>query len=227
MSTVLQLDNLSVGYNDRPVVRDINGSLDYEESLLVIGHNGAGKTTLLRTLFGLHPKLGGLARLLGQEIVPNSNSKLIRAGARFLGQGLRYFGGLSVAEHRQVLCQLYGFETATDLNQGSRNGLTKRVDRLSVGQRRLEALRMLAAGKPRLFLLDEPTAGIDVKQSMDILGWIDETRRSKVSFVVVEHNFERMLEICDKTMVIRAGKITYFGPSAVLLDEATLSRYFL
>lgn len=227
MSTVLELDGLSVGYADRPVVENISGSLGYGGSLLVIGHNGAGKTTLLRTLFGLHPKLGGLAKLLGEEIAPNCNSKLIRAGARFLGQGLRCFGGLTVAEHRQVLCRLYGFESAKDFNQTARYETKTRVGRLSVGQRRMEALWMLAAGRPRLFLLDEPTAGIDVQHSLEILAWIDETRRQGVSFMVVEHNFERMLEICDKTMVIRAGAVTYFGPSAALRDEVTLSAYFL
>jgi branched-chain amino acid transport system ATP-binding protein len=227
MSAVLQLDKLSVGYGDRAVVQDISCSLDYAESLLVIGHNGSGKTTLLRTLFGLHPKLGGCAKLLEEEVVPNSNTKLIRAGVRFLGQGLRYFEGLTVAEHRRVLCQLYGFEPAEDMNQTSRYELTKRVGRLSVGQRRMEALLMLAAGKPRLFLLDEPTAGIDMEKGLEILAWLDETRQRGVSFVVVEHNFERMLEICNKTMVIRAGEVTYFGQSAALQDEDTLSKYFL
>lgn len=227
MNAVLRFEDLAIGYDDQPVVQGITGSLDYGDSLLVIGHNGAGKTTLLRTLFGLLPKLGGSVKLLGEEVAPNSNKKFLQAGVRFLGQGLRSFGGLTVEEHRLVLCRLYGLEKTPEMSEVSQYDISKRVNLLSIGQRRLEALRMLAVGNPNLYLLDEPTAGIDIENCANILGWIDGLRQRKVSYVIVEHNFQQMLRLCDKTMVIRAGKITYFGPSLPLLDDATLGRYFL
>ena len=225
MTGLLRLEELSVGYGARTIVAGIDAAVGTGESLLVIGHNGAGKTTLLRTLFGLQPSLGGNVRLFGRDVHPGTTPELMVSGARYLAQGLRYFGELRVREHRAVLKRLYGFSEGNPFSE--RQGSSKRVRDLSVGQRRIEALRLLDAGSPRLFFLDEPTAGVDLTHGTKVLSWIAAMQQRGAAFVVVEHNFERMFDICRTTMVIRSGKVTYCGPSQALRDPAVLANHFL
>ncbi|SEN38300.1 ATP-binding cassette domain-containing protein [Nitrosomonas marina] len=227
MKKIAEIDGLSIGYDNHAIVHNICIDLNEGESLLIIGHNGAGKTTLLRTIFGLHPKIEGLIKLLGNEVLTDLISQHIISGIRFLGQDSMSFEDLKIFEHRRVLCNLYGFQDNQDATQNNHYDENILISALSIGQRRLETLRMLEMGSPKLFLLDEPTAGIDTRNSMGIINWIKRAQEKNVSFIVAEHNFEVMLSICDKTLVIRAGEVTYFGPSSILLNKNKLEEYFL
>lgn len=225
METLLEAQNLAVGYGARTILSNIEFSLGKGESMLIIGHNGAGKSTLLKTLFGIQPAQGGQAHMFGKNVEEKGPMHLVQSGGRYLAQGLRYFGELRVNEHRHVLDRLYPVGNR-HTQQIAPDG-HKKVKDLSVGQRRLEALSLLLAGNPRLLLLDEPTAAVDIAHSEQILGWINTAQDKGIAVVVVEHNFERMFDICTKTIVLRDGQGTYYGSSATLKDIATLKRFFL
>src|ERR1039457_3939280 len=163
--TSVSTELLTVGYSGTEVVRDVSFCLPAGESMLLIGHNGAGKSTLLKTLFGLIKPIKGSGRMRGMSIEECSPFRLVRSGIRFLGQGTRSFDHLNIAEHRAILTKLYSLPIdASDL--GVNDGSTKRrVGTLSMGQRRLEALRTLSVGSPRLFILDDPVAGVDPRNA--------------------------------------------------------------
>lgn len=225
MTELLRLRGLSVGYGHRAIVHGIDAALNEGESLLVIGHNGAGKSTLLRTLFGLQASLCGRIQVLGREVYEGVTPELVRSGVRYLAQGPRYFGEMSIEEHRLVLGRLYGFGKLPQLPAavpGLRN-----VKGLSVGQRRLEALYLLRGGSPKLCLFDEPTAGVDLKHTEEILHWISSMQQRGVGFVIADHNLNSMFEICSITMVIRSGQVTYIGPSQDLRNPGMLARFFI
>lgn len=218
---------MSIGYG-QPVCTDISFELQQGQSLLVTGHNGTGKTTLLRTLFALMPMLGGSCELLGIDATRADPETLMRAGARFLGQGGRSFDGLSVKRSREALRMLYHFQN-TGRQRETANGYppSARLGSLSIGQRRMEALRLLMSGNPHLYLLDEPLAGVDTSHEHHLLDWIISEQRRRTSFVIVEQRFRRLLPFCEVTMVLRSGRIAYLGPSSELLDEKKATEVLL
>lgn len=225
--TSVSTELLTVGYSGTEVVRDVSFCLPAGESMLLIGHNGAGKSTLLKTLFGLIKPIKGSGRMCGMPIEECSPFRLVRSGARFLGQGTRSFDHLNIAQHRAILTKLYGLPVeASDL--GINDGPTdRRVGALSMGQRRLEALRTLSVGSPRLFVLDEPVAGVDPRNAGLIREWIMKRQERGVSFIVAEHSFRDLLALFPRTLVLRRGAVSYFGSSEELRADAKLAEVYL
>jgi ABC-type multidrug transport system ATPase subunit len=209
---MLKLDALTVGYQGRAVLKPISLLMDRGESLLVIGSNGAGKSTLLRTLVGLVPPVSGAVEILGSVVKAGGLQSLVQRGVRFLGQGNRAFGDLTTREHASVMLRLYGAQTRADSVLPASHG-DQRVDALSIGQRRVEALRLLDTEKSELFVLDEPRAGLDKKISEHVTNWVKQRLQSGVSIVMVEHEYHDIIEFFSKVIVLWDGRVNYVtGP---------------
>lgn len=227
-AVIASCSSLAVGYNDQAVLSGVSFQLKAGESLLVIGHNGTGKSTLLRSLFGLHKPLGGEISILGMEGVAARPGDYVRAGVRFLGQGNRSFDHLRVKDGRRVLCRLFGFEPGLGVTKGSRVDEYRQIGKLSVGERRLEALALLSAGNPVLYLLDEPLAGLDAANQMLLLEWLRRHREQRrTSFVIVEHSFRGVIPLVDYAMVAHGGMVSYLGEAKCLLEERKIADLYL
>jgi branched-chain amino acid transport system ATP-binding protein len=223
---LLEATGLSVGYGGRPVVSGVQLTVEPGEVLLVLGHNGAGKSTLLQTLFGLLPAIAGRATVANCRIPGSVPRDLIWAGCRYVAQQLRYFGNLRVDESRRVLTKLWGLEGAAE-GFGDGQDSRRRVRELSFGQRKIELLRLMAVGSPQLFLLDEPTAGLDRATRQQFWEWLKCARSSGVGFVVVEQDFQTPLELADQCLIFKAGSVGYYGPAAPLRDRQALAAAFI
>ena len=229
---IIRADHLYCGYRGAPIVRKVSFRLQRGESMLLIGHNGAGKSTLLKTLFGLLAPVGGRGAVCGVPLregagVEGVPEELMRRGARFLGQGHRAFDALTIGQQRVVLHRLYGMPPPLDAPRAQLFSTSRRVGALSGGQKRLEALRLLAAGKPDVFLLDEPVAGADAHNAGAIRDWIVERQRAGVSFVVAEHQFREFFGMIQRTMIIKRGEVTFEGRTADLQAKANLADLYL
>ena len=219
--------NVTVGYDAVPVLRNVSFELPQGESLLILGHNASGKTTLLRTLFGLQRALEGRWCILGIDMPGGDPKGLVKKGVRYLGQGVRSFDEFTVGQSRSVLSRLYGLAPVRERSPSPRGRDRMRIKTMSLGQRRLEALTLLAAGRPQIFLLDEPTAGLDPRHVSEITGWIDDQMHGGISFIIVEHDFRALLNICQRAMVLRAGMVSFLGSSAKLRDDELFASVFL
>lgn len=221
---MIRVSGLSVGYGSRRVVEGVSLNLAEGESVLVIGHNGSGKTTLLKTLCGLIPPLSGSGTILGLALSRLSPRPLLLRGGRYLGQGPRGFDELRIQASRAVLSRLYGMEP----NGAAPPSFSRtRIGQLSVGQRRLEALRLISAGDPRLFLLDEPLAGVDPGTESATLRWLEDRRRRGAGFLIVEQNFRSLLERVDRALVLRGSSVAYYGAAGELADRERLMESYL
>jgi ABC-type multidrug transport system ATPase subunit len=204
-----KVENLVVGYGKRAILNPMTFELPVDSSCLVIGQNGAGKSTLLKTIVGLQTALSGSIQIDGRSVTLGALPKLVPAGIRFLGQGDRGFRLLRAPQHRRVLARLYGFEEPS-FNPDC-DTLDGRVGSMSLGQRRLEAIRLLDCEPARMFILDEPTAGLDPQNILLVKDWMQATIKRGKSFIVVEHDYRSFSGVFDKLIIFKSPNLAYFG----------------
>lgn len=217
----------------------------------LIGPNGSGKTSLLNSLSGYYTPQAGSAEFLGEQILGLPPEQVARRGLVRTFQGLQLFPESSVVENVMVGCHKNyrsGFlDAAFRLPRHHRDerqtraraleclalvGLEHRANvearLLSYGQQKLVDLARALAANARLLLLDEPTAGLHP----DFCAQVEEVLRTindelGITLVIVEHNLELIMSLCDHITVFDGGKAIVDGaPSAVTQDSQVLRAYF-
>jgi ABC-type branched-subunit amino acid transport system ATPase component len=212
-----------VAYLKKPVLRGVCIRVQPGEIVGLIGANGAGKSTLLRTIAGLLRPSSGDIRMADVSILRKSPRERNRLGIGLLQQGGAVFPSLSVSENLELA------------NSANRNGpfqvakgvafeyfpsLQKLADRraglLSGGERQMLAIAMILIQKPRMLLLDEPSAGLAVKLARDILErLISYSLKEGASLLLVEQNIEAALRASSRIYRLE-------GAVAQELNQATL-----
>ena len=185
------------------------------EVLLVTGPNGAGKTTLLRALAGLVPVSAGEATVLGHDL--RRDARAVRRHVGLLGHGAALYDDLTVAENVAFWVRAGGGGDAAAAM--TRAGIDARVRdvigaRLSAGQRRRAALAILFARAPKLWLLDEPHAGLDAAGRDALDAEIRAAVANGTTVVVASHELDRARVLATRTVTVAGGHLT--GPSGRL-----------
>ena len=224
----LQVINIGKRFKKRPVVRDVNLSLQRSEAVGLLGPNGAGKTTCFYIISGLLAPDYGNIYLDGQEITDLPMYRRARLGIGYLPQEPSIFRGLSVEnniraalevvepirEKREaVLDDLLGEFSVSHLRQTPAMALS------GGERRRVEIARALAA-RPSFILLDEPLAGIDPIAVGEIRDLVSHLKHRGVGVLITDHNVRETLEIVDRAYILHDGRVLMDGdPSAVVAHE--------
>jgi len=215
MSELLTIEHLSCGYGDRPVLDDVNLSVKEGETVLIAGPNGCGKSTLLKAIIGALPITDGDIRFQGQSINAQSTEERVRAGIGYLRQTDNIFPGQTVDENLQLagMSQLKtAYAAARDemlaLFDFLVPKLGQRAGSLSGGQRQALALAMVFMRPQRLYLLDEPSAGLSPKSAQDIIERICRFAKedAKRAIVMVEHRLD-LLGWIDRAVFLSQGRV--------------------
>jgi heme ABC exporter ATP-binding subunit CcmA len=207
MDQVVHLRDAVCLLNRFPALAGVDLDVRAGEVLLVTGPNGAGKTTLLRALAGLVPVSAGEAVVLGHDL--RRDRRGVRREVGLLGHGAGLYDDLTVAENVQFWARVGRAEARVD-DALARAGVDARVrdvigSRLSAGQRRRAALAVLYARSPRLWLLDEPHAGLDA-QSRDLLdAEIGRAASDGVTVVIASHELERAGGVATRAVTVAGG----------------------
>lgn len=191
-----------------PALAGVDLEVQPGDVVLVQGPNGAGKTTLLRLCAGLVAPAAGSAEVLGHDLAGDRH--VVRRQVGLVGPGSGLYDDLSVAENVRFFGRACGagpheIDAALDLL-----GLTGRlvdtpVGRLSTGQRRRAALAAVVVRRPRLWLLDEPHAGLD-QQGRDVVdGLIARAVESGATVLVASHELERSRRIAQRVVTLAGG----------------------
>ena len=194
-----------------PALSGVDLSVDIGEVVVVVGPNGAGKTSLLRTCAGLLAVTSGEASVLGYDLRDDRTAVRLEVG--LLGHAAPLYDDLSVVENvrfavRASGSSVDGIDVALD-----RLGLSGRLRRtavgpLSAGQRRRVALASLVARAPRLWLLDEPHAGLDAP-SRDLLGeLIVEAVDDGAAVLLSSHEPELAVPLADRVVAMVGGRVS-------------------
>lgn len=223
---VLEVEDLGVSFDGFKAVDGFNFYLAKNHVHVIIGPNGAGKTTVLDLICGKTPATSGSVKFKGREIRGRREFKIVRAGIGRKFQTPSTYENLTVFENleishpsgRGVLGCLLFRRTPEILKQchsvAETIGLTDFLDTeagiLSHGQKQWLEIGMLLMQNPEIILLDEPVAGMSVRERSETATLIRNISKDR-SVIVIEHDMEFVREIADRVTVMHLGKILSEG----------------
>jgi branched-chain amino acid transport system ATP-binding protein len=249
-SLILEVEGLSKSFRGLKAVEDYSVRLKSGEILGIIGPNGAGKSTVFNLLTGHIKPTRGRIVFVGTDISRAAPEKIAEIGMGRTFQNIRLFGSMSVLGNVIAAEQMRGREGFIPAVLGlpvfkaeEKRYEAAAMDALALfnladkakepalslpygDQRRLEIVRALAL-KPRLLLLDEPTAGMNPRESADLLDLVRRIRSEyELTIVLVEHNMPLVMRLCSRLQVLNYGKIIAEGkPEEVRNDPRVIESY--
>jgi branched-chain amino acid transport system ATP-binding protein len=210
---LLQISGLSAGYGNIGVLNGIDLTVGAGEIVALLGPNGAGKSTLLKAISGLLPRTGQI-RFAGQDMGSAGPRDTVRAGLVHVVEGHRVFNSLSVFDN--LLLAGYGLprqELAIQVEEALAffpEIAAKRADRavtLSGGQAQMLAVAQGLVRRPRLLMLDEPSAGLSPVLVDRVLAAMETLRKNGMAVLLVEQLIEKALAISDRVYALARGSI--------------------
>lgn len=233
----VRLENLSAGYvADVPVVSDIELDVEARSITTIIGPNGSGKSTLLKAVMGLVRTLDGRVLLDGHDVRGRlPHQRVVDHGVAYVPQLANVFGPLTIWENLEV--------GGARLSRGDRRARARelletypalvsrrrqRADSLSGGQRQMLALARALMTRPRLLLLDEPSAGLSPALMHELFEVINAIRdRDGVTVLLVEQNAAQSLAISDDCVVLVGGRVAMSARATDILADPRVSELYL
>lgn len=224
------VEDVSKSFGAFQALRNVSLNVRPGEIRAIIGPNGAGKTTFVNVVSGvLRPNKGRII-LDGADITALSPQRRTRMGLSRTFQITSLFPGMTVAEHMQLAAR--GLRSQADdrselLRQmGLAAMLDREVDTLSHGDQRILEMAMAMALKPKLLLLDEPTAGMSIAETENMIRLINDRLRGRISVIIIEHDMSVVTRTADQVTVLAAGAVAADGsPDAVLRDPHVKEIY--
>jgi len=221
----LVVRDLFAGYQQVPVVRELNLEVRPGEVVALLGPNGAGKTTTLETIAGLNRPISGTIELSGENIGGTPAYVLAHRGLALVPEGRALFPGLTVREH----LRLAGGRNASreeellEMLPELQKCLGRKAGLLSGGEQQMLAVGRALVTRPRLLLVDEMSLGLApviVERLLPILRRAASELGASVLFV--EQHVALALEISDRAYVLAHGRIRIEGPAAELRERREL-----
>jgi branched-chain amino acid transport system ATP-binding protein len=231
---LLEVAGLEAGYDDALILRGVDLVADADEIVAVVGPNGAGKSTLLKAVYGLLRPRNGSVRFDGEGVTALRADLLTRRGMNLVPQVENVFPSLTIAENLHVGALILPkderpaeiarvLEVFPLLAERRR----QRAGSLSGGQRKLVALARALVARPRLLLLDEPSAGLSPIAVDLVFEKLVEIRSLGIAIVMVEQNARRALALADRGYVLDTGRNAYTGTGRELLADDRVVELYL
>jgi len=249
-SALLRVDKVTRRFGGLTAVKNVSFTVEPGQLFGLIGPNGAGKTTMFNLITGLYVPSEGTISLGDAPLSGLPPHRITAGGIARTFQNIRLFGGLSVLDNVKIACHLRHGATLIASVMGSKalRGSEAAIDatanrllaimgldrlahetaaNLSYGhQRRLEIARALAT-EPRLLLLDEPAAGMNPQESLDLMHLIRRLRDEfRLTILLVEHNMKVVMGVCERIHVMDHGEsIAEGSPEQIRRDAKVIEAY--
>jgi branched-chain amino acid transport system ATP-binding protein len=232
--SVLEVRGLDAGYGDLAVVRGLDLEVAEGEVVVLLGPNGAGKTTLLRTISGLLPASEGSIRFDGREVRGSDARDIVRAGVAHVIEGHRVFTQLSVTDNL-LLAGYYvpraeraaRIEEALEYFPEIAEKRHEKGSALSGGQQQMLAVAQGLVQRPRLLMLDEPSAGLSPILVDRVLSVLGRLAKAGTSVLLVEQLIEKALAAANRVYALAQGRIVFEAPTNAPNIVAQLEHAYL
>jgi branched-chain amino acid transport system ATP-binding protein len=250
MATLLQLHQATIRFGGLTAVNAVDFTIGENELCGLIGPNGAGKTTVFNLITGVYQPTDGTVSFRGRNLAGLKVHSIVELGIARTFQNIRLFGSLSVFDNVRAACNLHRgsspFQTLVRLAsyQGDEAAIARRAEELldifnlrrfrdapakslPYGeQRRLEIVRCLAT-KPQLLLLDEPAAGMNPSEKIELIRLIQQIKTQfGLSILLVEHSMKVVMGACERIAVLDYGmKIAEGTPAEIQRDRKVSEAY--
>jgi branched-chain amino acid transport system permease protein len=249
---LLEIEGLTVRFGGLVALRSVSLSVPAHRVVAVIGPNGSGKSTLFNAITGLVRPDGGSVRFAGKQIAGLPAHRILQLGIARTFQNLRLFPNLTVLEnvlvgmHSRLRTGLVGAvlrppstrreehdaqERALEILSVFGNRLVPRIDHvvssLSYANRRRAEIARAIATRPKLLLLDEPTAGMNPAETLELADQIRSLNRLGLTIVLIEHKLDVVVNLADSVVVLDHGEVIASGPPDVVRRDEEVIRAYL
>lgn len=227
---VITLENLSVAFGGRPILKALNGELR-GRSIGLLGPNGAGKTTLIHTLLGFYEPSSGTAKIFGSDIRNDANQ--IKRLIGYMPERDSFISKMSCIHFVRFMAELSGLPSAAALERahealffvGLGEARYRNVDTFSLGMKQLAKLAQAIVHGPKLIFLDEPTNGLDPPARQRMIKMIREIRDSgQANIVLSSHLLRDVEECCEEILILKEGELVVY---CNLEEERKANKKFL
>lgn len=221
------------GYGGADIIHDCSITVEQGEIAVVVGPNGAGKSTAMKAVFGMLDLRAGTVLLDGRDITHMAPQERVRIGMGFVPQNHNVFVSLTVQENLEMGAYICDYDIAENLEQVYqlfpvlREKRAQPAGELSGGQRQQVAVGRALMTRPRLLMLDEPTAGVSPIVMDDLFDRILEIASTGIAILMVEQNARHALEIADRGFVLVQGGNRFTDTGQNLLADPEVRRSFL
>lgn len=236
-NTILKCNSLTVGYDRKAIVSDINIKINKGEIVTIIGENGAGKSTLLRTIAGFLPIIYGTVLIDEIELSTIPKKELSKKISVLLTDKIHsdfmtcfdvistgryaYTNGLGLlsSDDKEAIDNALIATDTKDLKDTL-------FDKLSDGQKQRVMLARAICQNPEIIILDEPTSFLDIGYKIEIMSILKDLSEKGITVIMTMHDLDIAKKISDKVISIKDGKIDRIGTTDELLSENYLCHLF-
>lgn len=219
----MQLKGVTKVFGDKVILDDVNFSIKEGDIFGIIGQSGSGKTTLLNLLIGFYePDEGKVLYRLSESRKPQEVHKQpaeVKRKFGFASQVSSFYPKLTLKENLFHFGKLYGIKTSTLIK--NRDNLleftelekhqNKLAEHISTGMQKRLDLSCSLIHKPKILILDEPTADLDPILQREILHLIQQANKQGITIIIASHHLDEIEKVCNKVALLHNGKVTAWG----------------
>jgi branched-chain amino acid transport system ATP-binding protein len=226
-------DAMTGGYGGADILHGCTIAVERGQIAVIVGPNGAGKSTAMKAVFGMLSLREGRVRLDGVDITALTPQQRVRAGMGFVPQVANVFVNLTVEENLEMGAYIRDddfrptMESIYALFPILREKRRQPAGELSGGQRQQVAVGRALMTRPKVLMLDEPTAGVSPIVMDELFDKIIDIARTGISILMVEQNARQALAIADRGYVLVQGRNRFTDTGAALLADPEVRRTFL
>ena len=235
MSALLSLANVSAGYGSFRALFDVSIEVAHGQAVGVIGPNGAGKTTLMRVISGLLPPRGGTMTLDGRAVGGLPAHRMVEQGIAHVPENRRLFPRLSVEDNLrigafipQARAHYAGqLDRVYALFPRLKDRRAQLAGTLSGGEQQMCAIGRALMSRPKLLLMDEPSAGLAPLVVGQVFELVRKVRADGLTVLIVEQNVQQVLDVVDRAYLLEVGSIRLAGSSAELKGNDFIRKAYM
>jgi branched-chain amino acid transport system ATP-binding protein len=222
LSALLSLANVSAGYGSFRALFDVSLEVANGQAVGVIGPNGAGKTTLMRVISGLLPPRGGAMTLDGRAVGGLPAHRMVEQGIAHVPENRRLFPRLTVEDNLRIGAFIpqarahfsQQLERVYTLFPRLKDRRAQLAGTLSGGEQQMCAIGRALMSRPKLLLMDEPSAGLAPLVVAQVFELVRKVRADGLTVLIVEQNVQQVLDVVDRAYLLEVGSIRLAGSSA-------------